>query len=1140
MNDWTTFTRTALALAVAVVVSAPALAQNTTAGINGRVLGPDGLPVGGASVSVVHIDSGSTSTVTTDNEGRWSARGLRPGGPFTITVSRGGVVDKRDNVFLTLAENLALDTTLGTQTITITGRGVAQAFDSNAMGATTNIGSRDLNAYASVQRNLQDYARIDPRLSQTDKERGEISAGGQNSRFNSITIDGVTINDTFGLESNNLPTAKQPISIEAIQSVQVNISNYDATLKGYTGANINAVTKSGTNDFHGSLYYVFRNDDLSGKRYDRTTGDYSQPPTFKETTKGFTLGGPIIPDRLFFFASYEELHSTRGSPEFGPLGSSLVIVPISQSSITGAQAIATNTYGNMPIGGFDIPSGSELVVKDTLLKLDWNITDAQRVSVRYTKTEQTEPIFPNFTTRNLALGSQYYDQAKSIETVVGQWFADWTPTFSTELKLSRREYESQPNNRADLPQVLLTFTGALPAGSPAGASTLSRGLYFGTERSRHFNVLATTTDDLYLGANLNLGDHDLKFGADYSSNEVYNAFLQDTKGNYTFGCVNSSATYTYSFGAINCGTATGAQVEAAVLENFRIGRPSSYSVQTGAPGFALDDGVSRFTLASKGLFLQDTWRISKNLSVMAGARIDQQSTSDRPLVNAAAAAAPTVNATTGRAAGGFGLDNSRTLDGENLFQPRLGFNWNLGSDTQRMQLRGGLGLFQGAAASVWLSNPYSNSGIPTRVVGCGISGYAACNSAGGIFNPDPNNQLTNFSGAASAANVDFLSPSLSQPSVWKANLAFESELPAFAGPLAGLVGSAEWIHTRTKSSIYYQQLNLGAPTRQGKDGRDLFYTPQGYDAACWTAVGGSVTTGAACTGFRTRALNNPAFNNVLLATESDKGGGNAVTLALSQPLLRGLSWQVAYTRTTATEVSPLTSSTSNSNWSGRSVFNVNEEVAANSTYLVRDRFNANLAWSKAFVGNYNTTFGVFYEGRRGKPYSWTYINDLNGDGLGGNDLMYIPSAPGSGEVVFRGDTAPNGPNEQAFWSVVNNYSELSGAKGSVVKRNASFAPFTNQFDMRISQELPGFVAGHKAVVSFDILNVGNLLNKKWGRIEEVAFQSAGGPARSFVYYGGLDAQGRYIYNVGPTEDYVTRQNKGESQWAVQATVKYQF
>ena len=179
------------------------------------------------------------------------------------------------------------------------------------MGATTAIGARELATFASIQRNLQDYARTDPRLAQTDKERGEISAAGQNTRYNSITIDGVTINDTFGIESNNLPTAKQPISIDSIQSVQVNLSNYDVTQKGYTGANINAVTKSGTNEFKGSLYYVWRDESLAGKRYNRVTDSYFEAAPFEQSTKGFTLGGPIIKDKLFFFGSYEAVSYTH-------------------------------------------------------------------------------------------------------------------------------------------------------------------------------------------------------------------------------------------------------------------------------------------------------------------------------------------------------------------------------------------------------------------------------------------------------------------------------------------------------------------------------------------------------------------------------------------------------------------------------------------------------------------------------------------------------------------------------------------------------------------------------------------------------------------------------------------------------------
>ncbi|MFM7972604.1 MAG: carboxypeptidase regulatory-like domain-containing protein, partial [Betaproteobacteria bacterium] len=192
--------------------------------MSGRVVGADGKPVAGATVTVLHVESRTASNLTTDADGRYSARGLRVGGPYTVTVTKGGQSEKRDNVFLTLAETASLDIAMlgSAASVTVTGRGASDKFQSSNMGAGTNISSRDLAAQASVQRSLQDYARFDPRLAQTDKERGEISAAGQNTRFNSITIDGVTTNDTFGLESNNLPTIKQPISIEAIQSVQVN------------------------------------------------------------------------------------------------------------------------------------------------------------------------------------------------------------------------------------------------------------------------------------------------------------------------------------------------------------------------------------------------------------------------------------------------------------------------------------------------------------------------------------------------------------------------------------------------------------------------------------------------------------------------------------------------------------------------------------------------------------------------------------------------------------------------------------------------------------------------------------------------------------------------------------------------------
>ncbi|MDR7050546.1 hypothetical protein J2X54_003027 [Duganella sp. 3397] len=1138
-------TQIAFSLSIALA-TVPAMAQNTTSSIAGRVSAGDGKPAAGATVTIVHTESGTSTKVVTDAEGRYLQRGLRTGGPYTIIISKDGVEEKRENVFTQLAETATVDATLGAQqmqVVTVAGSAArSEKFSKTNMGAGTSISATELAIQGSINRNLQDYARADPRVSQTDKERGEMSVAGQNSRYNSLTIDGVAVNDTFGLEASGSPTSKQPISIEAIQSVQINVANYDVTQKGYVGGNINAVTKSGTNTVKGSVYYVFRDDKLSGDRYNSSTDSYYAPPKSKDTTKGFTVGGPIIKDKLFFFANYEKLESSRSAPAFGPLGSSLTNVAITPNAIAQAQAIATG-YG-IDIGTSDVPGGTKLDVTDKLFKLDWNINDDHRLMVRYSKTEQSEPIFPSISSNTLSLSSAWYAQKKNIETKVAQLTSDWTPTFSTEFKASQRDYESVPQNNSTLPAISLTFAGALPA----GAETLpaSRTLNFGTDSSRQFNNLNTKTLDLYGGANWTLGDHEVKFGADYQKNEIFNAFLQNTYGNYNFSCQNSSAALQYSFGAINCGTATAAQVERAILENFRIGRPTSYTLLTAAPGNTLEqNAAANFTMKNTGVFLQDVWTINPSLTVSYGVRLDSASVPERPTLNASVAGAavasitaPGVGLVTGRQTGGFGLDNTVTFDGQKLWQPRAGFNYKFDTE-RRTQLRGGAGLFQGAAATVWLANPFQNNGVATRTTTCSTS-TTVCPTAGGAFNPAVGVVPGALSTSTPVPPIDTLAPGLRQPSVWKANIALDHELPWY-----GMVFGAEFLRTKVRDGIYYQNYNLGAATATGTDGRPMYYNAAALSANCWNASGTAITSGTVggtnCANYRSKAASNSSFGNVLVATGTNKGYSNVATASLSRPMSGGYSWSLAYSYTESKEVSPLTSSTSSSTFNGRSVFNPNEEVAANSSYLVKDRISAVLNFQKRFFDNYKTTFGLFYEGRSGKPYSWTINNDLNGDSVAGNDLMFIPSAPGSGQVVFAGDTPTNNANETKFWGIVNGNKALKQAAGGVIGRNTDFSPWTNSFDMRIAQEVPSFFSGHKAVFTLDIFNVGNLLNKKWGRINEVAFQGGGAQARSFVDFVGLDGQGRYIYKVRDNvENLETRQAKGESQWAVQATVKYEF
>jgi hypothetical protein len=1136
---------TKLALALSIALSAaPTFAQNTTSAIGGRVSGADGAPAAGAQVQIVHTESGSVSNVVTDAEGRYVARGLRVGGPYTIIITKGGITEKRENVFVELAETAAVDATLGQamQTVSVTtNRARNEIFSNSAMGSVTTLSRADLETQASINRNLQDFARFDPRVSQTDKERGEMSVAGQNSRYNSMTIDGVAINDTFGLEANGSPTARQPISMEAIQSVQVNVANYDVTQRGYTGANVNAVTKSGTNVYHGGAYYIARNDKLVGDRFNSTTGEYTEAPDFKENTKGAWVSGPLIEDKLFFFALAEKHESSRSSPEFSAIGAgSGTTVGISPNQIARIRDIAQSRYG-FDIGSSDVPSGTKLKSDEQTFKVDWNINDDHRANFRYSKTSQNEPIFPGFSQSGVALSSQFYNQDKTIETMVAQVFSDWSENFSTEFKASRRDYDSVPINNAQLPTMSFSFTGPLPSDAPAGTRTGTRFLNTGTESSRHNNVLGTKTIDLYGGANYKWGDHEFKFGTDYTSNKVYNAFLQNIYGNYTFQCDNNfvyTSVPSLSAGAPNqtgCGSASAAQIEAAIYENFTRGRPSSYTVQLPATGGSLSNAIAQFTMKNTGFFLQDTWNVNKNLTITGGVRVDLTDVEGRPLQNTAVAAA-TINGAGqfGRQTGGYGLDNQQTFDGDKLWQPRVGFNYKFDS-ARPMQLRGGAGLFQGAAATVWMSNPFSNPGIATRTITCSATSATRCPIADGTFTPDVNAQRS-VPGATPASNVDILASDLKQPSIWKANLAFEHELPWY-----GLVFGAELLATQNKNAIFYQNLNIGAATATGTDGRELYYSPNGLAANCYTFTNNTVNNVVGCQNTN-KARSNLNYGNVLLAKGTDKGDAQLVTVSLTSPTRQGFGWSVAYTHTNATEVSPLTSSTSNSNWSGRSVFNPNEEVAANSSYLVKDRVNARLSWEKRFFGNYRTRLGVFYEGREGKPYSWTYNNDLNGDGLAGNDLMYIPSAPGSGEVAFYGATAAARADAEArFWDVVNSNKVLRNAKGGVVERNKDFSPWTNSFDVKVTQEIPGFSAKHKASFSLDILNFGNLLNKKWGRIEEVGFQSAGAQARSFVDYVGLDAQGRYTYAVrNNVEDLSVRQSKGESQWAIQASVKYEF
>lgn len=1060
--------RLALGL-VAALATAPAFAQSTAASVGGRVTGDDGTPVTGAQVTILHTASGTVSRATTDGQGRYVSRGLRVGGPYTITIQRDGYQPVvQDGVFLTIDDvqqvNAALHVAATTlEAVEVRAGRPDDVFGADRMGAASTISRDKIEGFASINRDLQDYARLDPRLAQTDKERGEISALGQNTRFNSITIDGVSVNDTFGLNANNLPTNRQPITIEAIEQLEVNVSNYDVTQTRYTGANINAVTKSGGNDFHGSLIYVYRDDSFVGD--DENGNNFTG--FSKEETYGGTFSGPLIEDKLFFFASYEKFEQTRAGPDVrlgNADGTSEAneVDAVTPAIIDQIRSIAQNTYGFDP-GNFqglsgNLTPGSE----DKLVKIDWNINDNHRASFRYDSTDQTEAIFPNLSAsgRNISLDTQWYSQNIQFETFVAQLYSDWSDSFSTEAKFSYRNFDSAPAVNSRLPEVRVRV----------GNSNVR----FGTEFSRQANELHTDTYNGYFQGDLYLGDHSLRFGVDYERNEIFNLFVQGAFGQWDF---NSIA-------------------------DFQNNRARSFLQRSPTDG-DINSAAADWTLENYGLFLQDTWQVSDNLSLMLGARWDIPRVPGQPPLNQ-------------QVLNDFGLNNTVTIDGQDIFQPRAGFNYTF--DTERkMQLRGGLGLFQGSAANVWLSNPFTNNGQTLVINGCGTGGLAGCGANPPPFNADPDNQPV-FLGAQPAADVDLLDKKLEQPSVWKANLAFDSELPN------GWVASAEAVFTEVNKGVYYQNLNLGAPTAFGQDGRPLFYNAAGLNPANWNSSGNSTGVVVAT------ANRNPAFRNVLIAKPTNKGNGQSYTFSLQNPTSDTWYWQIAYTFQSSDEVSGLTSSTASSQWGNRATFDPNENTNATSNYETRNRITAAVSWKHFFFKDYKTEITAFYEGRSGKPYSLVFDNDANGDGRFANDLLYIPN--GRGDVLFG---SPE--EEDAFFAFLDQHPEIARLAGQVASRNGQRSPWVNNVDIRFSQEIPGLFKGNKGEVWLDVLNVGNLIDSDWGHIDEVPFPFA----RGIVEFGGIDAAtGKYVYRFNTPDQLSRRDRIGESRWRLQLGVRYTF
>ena len=1119
-----------LGLLVALA-AAPAFAQSTSAGVGGQVVGADGQPVAGAEVTITHVESGTVSRAVTDASGRYNARGLRVGGPYSITVTKAGAgSDTEENVYLSLNQISTVDAQLNNDVTTVEAiqavAGTSSAvFSATSMGSGTSVDRVTIESLPSINGNIQDYMRLDPRVAFTDRASGSISAGGQNPRFNKITIDGVSASDTFGLEGNNMPTQRQPVSMEAIEALDINLSNYDVTMSGAAGANVNAVTKSGTNEFHGSVYTTYRDGDWFGDYPARVAGSTTNVTGLpfdeydEEQTWGMTLGGPLVKDKLFFFANYEKFKQTN----IGPAGKSQGTNPLAAggadfdaADLAEVQRIARDVWGFEP---GSLSGGGDTELEEYALKLDWNISDAHRASMRYSKLEQNR-VRPEASTASvLSLSSNWFNHVKTVESYVGQLFSDWTDTFSTEFKASYRDYSAIRVNPTSAPTIQVYFDDGVangndnPIGSVSNSFSGLDAIRLGTERSSAGNTLLTETWNYFGAATWTLGDHDVKFGAEYSENEIYNFFLQDSWGNYSFyvPLVNGVS----DFG------------------NLIRGQYFDYDLQTNPTN--PEAIAARYTNKSLGLFLQDTWYVSPNLTLTLGIRADKPSASPAPPFNACFPAAPgTVNPACGSGyRGGFGLDNTNTYNGNYIIQPRFGFNYTF--DWQRpAQLRGGIGLFQGDAPQVWVGNAYSSTGM-NYVSYQNVSTWQTV-----PFSADGPNQNVP-PGGSGVRNVNVISDDFELPSVWKANLAFDVETP-----WNGIVASAELLLTDVNNGLFYRSLNVG-PGFIGPDGRVLYWNPARPDY---------VVSSSATSANRPQARfnNNSYFGDVYLLENTNKGKGQQLTVSLNKPfsMESDWSWSLGYTHTNAEEVAALTSSTAGSGYGSQLGFNINEPSSTTARYEIKDRFSGALNWSHKFFGDHATQVGLFYEGRSGRPYSYIFSGDANGDNRSFNDLFYVPAAPG--DVLFGSiggtQAAPtftaDPAMERAFWAWLESQEGLQRYRGTYAPENGFTSGWVNTFDIRISQELPGFMQGHKSKIWLDIQNVGNLINKDWGHIVDYGFNANNAVATLQGIY-----QGKYVYGYRSGTEFgqstalgmptnSDSQTNGISQWSLQVGLKYEF
>jgi hypothetical protein len=1024
--------RTALVAFLLLALPVAGFTQETTGAIRGKIYDETGALVAGVTVIVEDMRSGVEREYVSNNTGSFFASKLGVGGPYKVTV--GGTksvmvpsvgLGDTYNLTINMQEAAAIEE------IVVIGQ-TAQLVDV-AAGPSATFTSFDMEAAVSFDRDIKEVYSHDPRMS-LDTDGFQMNCGGQHPRFNSVTLDGVSQNDRFGLNTNGYSTATgMPFPYDAIEQVVVELAPFDVTYSGFSACNINAVSKSGSNEWEFGGFYEYTSDDYRGDKIGGV-GNFSSLP-YTEEKLGFNFGGPIIQDKLFIYGAYEEADFPRFLAHgYAGSGNGVERPWLSQTDFQRVTDIANNIYGYDPGG---LPGDGTQTAETYMLRVDWNIGERHNAAFVYNYFDGPQTRSSDSDPNEFEFPNHYYVKGAEMETMTLKLNSQWTDSFSTELYYSSATMtDSQvtvgPKDFADMQ---ITVEDA------SGRNTV----YLGADDSRQANALNYESQFVKLIGQYLVGDHVITAGYEQEDLQVFNQFVQHARG----------GEYDYfddSFGNDPACAALDAQGRLddllglgcgpSGIDRFELGRPSRIYYGSGGGTNIAADAAANFGNKLHSFYIQDEIFFDDiDLTIVAGFRYETFTSEDRPVFNQTFA-------------GANGLPNNANIDGLDLVMPRLGFTWGM---RDNLQLRGGIGLYAGGNPNVWLSNAWSNDGLTnaqfqfnyfdsaTVLPGMPDSLPLIGNRPGYDVPQEMFDAVAAVSPTdANDSNIVLIDPSYKQPSQWKFAIGATYDLP-----FGDIVADFDILHSRAVDTAYYVDVS------QVVVGQTSAGTPI-YDYGAGLGE-----------------------DNFMLTNSPEDGESTLISLMLNKSFDWGLDLSAGYAYTRAKDVSPMTSFVAGSNFSNIALLDINNPFVGVSNYVTPHRITLRASYGTEFFGDNTTRFTLYGVSQEGQPISYVMASgDLEGDGFSARHMLYVPNGPNDPNVVYD-----PGFDLQAF----NNFVASEGLSPGFQARNAVHAKWSTRFDLSVMQEIPLFVDDLKGRMILKVYNLGNLLNDDWGKQYDAQF-----------------------------------------------------